>query len=206
MTVTTIYANANDGELLSSSNTYSKARSGSGSSKFLNANTTAFMTVGQLFSSPTYYCYEGFMEFDTASIADNQAVSAVVLAWDGAGDGSTTDFTAQARAHDWDGSLDTADWVNGANLSGKTLHATWASTGYSTSYSDFTSEAGFAAAISLTAALELIIVSNRLTNGTTPTGAEYVQMRTADTAGTSEDPKLTVTHATLPRLALMGVG
>lgn len=206
MTVTTIFASTNDGELLSSSNTYSTARSGSGSTKYLNANTTAFLTIGQLFSSPTYYCYECFLEFDTSTIADSDRIDDATLAWDGAGDGSTTDFTAQARQHDWDGSLDTADWIAGADLSSKTLLATWASTGYSTSYSNFTSEAGFPAAISTTVALEIVIVSNRLTAGTTPTGAEYVQMRSADTAGTSEDPKLTVTHVYIPRLALMGVG
>lgn len=195
MTVTTIYATApgGNGNVVCISATYSTARTGGGS-KFGQANHI----VGQGFDGSTYGCYESFLIFDTSSIPDGDSVSAVTLSLDGSIDTSTTNFTARVAASSYDGgAVVTTDYVSGASLPTPVL-ATWASSGYSSSYNAFTENSGFKNAINKTGNTSLIIYSDRHAGNNTPTNEEFVTFLDADASGTSTDPKLDITHTTPP--------
>lgn len=208
-TVSTFYSGTSDGYLVSVHATYATARSTfSGGTSVSDADTT--MACGQM-KPGDFQLYEMFVQFDTSAIDDSDAVSQAVLSLYGTVDLSTTDFTAEARLYDWGASLTVADWVAGASLSSLTRVATHASAGFATSaYNDFTEDgSNFRSAVNTTGATRLILVSDRLVAGTEPTGNELWLVSTADETGTTQDPKLVVTHAaaSVPfRRSLLGVG
>lgn len=197
MTTTVFYSGAADGYISSRDDDYSLARAGTGASLSSNANATTGY-VGQAADGAPgflYQCTEGFLSFDTSSLPDGAIITAVTLSLYGDTDSSDTDFTINARAYDWGAALATGDWVAGASLSGNTLLATFATSGFSTSgYNDFTSEAAFLAAINTTGITYIILSSSRHEGNNTPAGDEYVLWNTADETGTSKDPKLTITY------------
>ena len=190
MTTYTIYADTSDGYLQSSNAAYATARSGGGG---LTAYTTGSIIVGQSFyGGATYYIFEGFLGFDTSPIGAGSTVTAATLSLDGQTDNSTTDFTIEAWSRDWGTAITTADWVAGASLSGLTLVASYASSGFTFVYNDFTSEAAFLAAINLTGYTRILLASAKTNANTAPTGDEYITFRAAEASGTSQDPKLVV--------------
>lgn len=207
-TVTTVFSDASDGSITSSSTTYSTARAGS---SLTPSTTSAAETVGQNRAASTRFCFEGFVSFDTSSIPDTDTVSDAVLSIYGAGDSSTTDFTMNARTSNWGATLTTGDWVAGASLSGLTLLATYSTaSGWSAvAYNDFSSGVNMPAAIDKAGITYILLSSSRHEAGNDPAGNEFVNWYAAEQAGTTQDPKLTVTHAvpaTVKNLALLGVG
>lgn len=191
-TVTTLFATAPGGvgSVLSSNTVYATARSGG------TLSTGGDHQIGQQLDVSDYYCLEGFVVWDTSSIADTDTVSAVVLSMDGLANFSTTDFTMVASAYDFGAALPTtADYVAGASLGALTELGTWASSGYLAGYNAFTSSAGFPGAISKTGNTHAIFFSALQRDNTAPTGNEYVVFTDADSAGTTSDPKLDITHA-----------
>lgn len=207
-TTTTVFAGTTDGYVSSTNATYATARSGSG----LAANTTSDLRIGQ--SRPKdYLVEEGFLSFDTSAIDDGDTVSAVTLSLWLTTDSSTANFITEAREYDWGAGLTTADYRPGADLSGLTLMASIDSNGIGATgaYKDFTSEAAFLSATGLkTGTVYLNLSSSEQRLNSAPTGNEFCIWESADTAGTTNDPKLTIVHAAAatftPRLALLGVG
>lgn len=196
-TVTTVYASTADGHVISSSSSYSTARSGG--SLGVNTYGTGAVRVGQATDFIVYECYESFLSFDTSSIPDDDVISSVVLSLNGQTDlSSSADFTVNARVKNWGSSVDTGDWVAGDSLSGLTLLATWSTTSFSSGYNDFSSQSGFASSINKSGTTYIILSSSRHEGGSTPSGAELVDFDSADTSGTSSDPKLTITHDVPP--------
>lgn len=211
-TVDVFFASTADASLQSSSTSYATARAGTGT-LIAGADTSSTGRVGQDLVGSDYYCFEYLISFDTSSIDDAALITDVELALNGSNDQSATDFVIQARLHDWGASVTTADWVAGADLSSKTLLATWNTSGYSVDYNTFTSETAFLSNVSLTGTTYILLCSKEQTDNSAPTGREYVDFNSANTSGTSQDPKLTVTYspvasaagtATLPRLAAAG--
>lgn len=193
-TVTTIYSDAADGYIDSDGlGTYANARDGAGD---LIAVTTGHIVIGQ---GSGGFVWEGFVWFSLAGIADTETVSAAALSLYGQNDTSITDFTIEARERDWGATLTAGDWVAGGDLSGLTLLASFATAGFSTSaYNDLTSEAAFVPAVQAALAadvIRMVICSSRTTSNTEPGGSESVTVYSANQAGTTNDPKLTVTHA-----------
>lgn len=193
MATLTAYSSTADGYIESNSATYSTARAGGGT---LNAIAAAnFCNLGQRLGGD-YYCYEAFLDFDTSSIPDDATITAVELSLCGNGDDSSvTDFDLEARLHDWGASLTTADWVAGADLGGKTLLASKATSGWSASaYNAFTENgSNFRDNINKTGVTRILICSSRHRAGNAPTGNEYVGFLAAEW---SSDPKLVVTYTT----------
>lgn len=194
-TVTTVYAGTSDGLVQSYDSAYSTARSGTN----LTADTTSSLSAGQSYDGLFYYyATQSFVSFDTSAITDSDTVSAIVLASYLYIDNSTTNFVTQAREHDWGASLTTADWVAGASLSSKTLMASIDSNGIGAAeaYKSFTSEAAFLTATNLkTGTVYLLLCSAEQTNNSAPTDSEELLWYSANEAGTTKDPKLTITHA-----------
>ena len=161
------------------------------------------ISVGQWYSNsgePDYIdtsvVYEAFLGFDTSAIGDTDTISAAVLNVTSNADVSTTDFDLQARLRDWGTTVTTADWVAGASLSGLTLLAHYATSGGFTANSayNFVDDA-MPANTSKTGTTRMLLCSSRTVSGTDPSGDEYVAIKSAETTGTTSDPKLTVTYS-----------
>ena len=207
MSTLVVYSDTTDGYIASSNtstgatNDYAIVRAGT----WLVADTTQTnLWVGQDWTydvendENSLSVDEAFLGFDTSSIPDTDTVSAAVFNLTSSGDFSTTDFTIEARLYDWGTGLTTADWVAGASLSGLTLlaHRDTASGWTGNTAYDLTDDA-FAANVNKTGTTRLLLCSSRTTAGTSPTidVREYVNAYSADSTGTTADPKLTVTYA-----------
>lgn len=185
-TTFTIYATV-DGQISSNHTVYSTARAGAN----LALDNDATAATGQLLSGSTEFCYESFLSFDTSSVAGT--ITAVTLSLYGTFDGSTQNFVAEARVHDWGATLETADFVAGADLGTKTLVASRdTASGWAAAYNAFTSEVAFISAINQAGATRLVICSSRHRAGNTPLSDEYVVFSASEAASTTQDPKLVI--------------
>lgn len=197
MTTLTVYADASDGYLYSNGATYALTRSGAG----VQVNTTlTTVPPGQSYDSygAGWEVYEAFESFDTSSIGAGATVTSTVLTVTSDQTYSDTAFSFEARLKDWGATLDAADWVAGASLSGLTLLAHYALGGgfvFGTAY-NFIDDA-FPANVNKTGSTRIIVCSSRTTSGTAPVGDpsyEYAFYRSADYTGTTSDPKLVVVY------------
>lgn len=195
-TVTTVFADQSDGFIESTNATYAIARTGGTLSI---PNESIFdLIVGQ---DGGFDCYECFLSFDTSSIPDSDVVSSVVLDTFLTEDRSLgPDFIVEARESNWGASLTTADWISGAILGSLPLMASISTSGIGSidSYKTFTSEPSFTSATNLkTGFVYLMLSSSRHRLGDPPVGDtdEYIAISPASVSGTTEDPKLTITHA-----------
>lgn len=192
MTTSTFYSTSADGRIQSQSSDYVTCRAGSN----LAATTDSSLNdvVGQKLSGSTYFCWELFLDFDTSSIPDTDVIDSVSLSLWLEDDLSTQDFTVQARLHDWGGTLTTADWVSGANLSTKTLLATLATNGIGSAgaYKAFTSDAAFVSNVSKTGTTYILLNSDRHSGSNWPSGEERVEFGMQESG---HAPKLVVDHS-----------
>ncbi len=189
MATLTVYAKESDGRINSESGAYSGARAGTGT---LSAWTGNLANVGQ-YKNGVYACYKYFNQYDTSSIdAGDDIVSAKEEIYNH-DDATDTNFTMEVREYDWGTSLETGDWIPGADLGDYTLLSSKA-VSPSAGYNEFPDSANFRAAINKTGDTRLVHNSDRHRIGTTPTGREWVQWRTASYTGTDNDPKLIIEH------------
>jgi hypothetical protein len=201
-TVTTFYSDAGDGRIASYSSafgSYSSARDGTANFD-VDTTSTSRALGGQAYDggSFTYLVYEGFISWNTAAIPDGDSITAATISLYGSQDASDTDFTLEIRSLSWTGGgLTSADFVPGGSLSIYTLVADFnTSTGWSTtSYNNLNSYSALLSAINKTGTTAVFVSSNRTRNNNSPTGDEFVSAYYADSAGTTQDPMLTVTHA-----------
>ena len=131
--------------------------------------------------------YSRYFTLFSNSIASSSTVTAVVYSMYGTADASTLDCTLKLWDSTWTTSLDTGD----ANAYA-TERASRSTSGWSTSgYNDWTSGASFPASINKGGEDRLAVVSE----DTPTTNTDYrVQASSADTSGTTQDPKLTITY------------
>lgn len=197
----TAYGITADGAAYSAGSTYSTVRSGAaGVAIDGNGGPTATtdyigQDLGNLVGAGVYWCGEGFFGWDTSSIGSGQTITAATASWYMVADYSTTDFTMNVYARDWGGTLETGDWVAGADLSGLTLVASKATSGIgSAGLKAWTSEAAFLTSVNPTGSTYVLMASSRHAAGTTPTGIELLQLQMADYSGTTQDPKLVVDY------------
>jgi len=201
-TVTTIYSGTNDGDIYSVAGTYTTARAGNELDPLAGGDTISIMQFQN--AGTLYEIQEGFVSFDTSAIADADMVSAVTLDMYLDAAILSTNFTVEARYRSWSPTLTTADWVAGASLGTHPLMASiaTASIGASGSYKTFTSEAAFLTVTGIkTGVVDLLLCSSRHRLGNSPgssgTTQETTRFFASDQSGTSQDPKLTITHAGL---------
>lgn len=204
MTTVTIYSDTADGYCNSSSTSYTSASNGTG----IGASPAAAVGyVGQyIIGGTTYVVHLGYLKFDTSSIPDDAEITSVTLSCYGYNDLSTTDFTVEARLHDWGASLTSADWIAGSALSGKTLLASRSSLGWNTSgYNTFTENgSNFRNNINKTGTTYIVLCSAEHTAQSPPTNDEYIGLYFSDETGTSKDPKLEITYSTAHTKSVSG--
>lgn len=182
----TINPTINSGTISSESGTsYLNARAGD----VLTGLFATVLNVGQqyvpadTYNPEKWFCVEGFVDFSLATVTGTLVSATISLGLQG--DQSTTDFTVEARTHDYGAALTTADWVAGASLGGKTLLATLPTLGIGAdgSYKAMT-ETGTALRDEVTAAgtgiLRMILCSDRQRLGSASTGDEILLFRPYD--------------------------
>ena len=144
----------------------------------------------------TYFIRRGGMLFDTSALGSGATISAAVLSLYYNSDKANAD-AGQAEPHivDFNPASLTDIVVGDWDQFGTTSFATVAYSGISTAqYYNFTLDSNGIANISKTGTSAFGIRSAGDINNSTPTGGNRVSWMSADTAGTSNDPKLVITY------------
>lgn len=188
----TVYSLAADSYLSNMSATYATARSGGGT--FDGPYTSANLPYGQKLVSTTYQFMEIFLSWDTSFIPDTATVTGADIGLYHQNKGVTQDFVIQVRARDWGTSVTTADFVAGADLSALTLLASRTTVGIGTNaYWVLTSEAALLSAINKTGETRVVVTSDRMAAGNTPTTSEFMAVWLNE-KGAGYQPRLVVTY------------
>lgn len=191
MTTYLIYADSNDGHLVSQSTTYSTARTTGAALAVDNSGT--YVKVGQNVSGTTKVVYEAFWSFDTSVIADTEEiVDATINMYSG-----WTRDTEEVSTNpiyffpkNWTAPLTTAQWTNPDTLNtnqvvvnmdylSKSLPYKWRSTGHD----------ALIGAISKTAATKFISISANTLAGIAPNGSQEIWQYSGNT---TNKPYMTV--------------
>ena len=196
MSTTTVYPSTADGYLTSGSDvSYATARSGGAVQEI--HNTANDMWVAQRRkgddSDPYYYCYSGYLDFDTSSIPDTDEISAVTLSLH-AIDFYGTPGALEVYAYDWGKELTFADWIAGADVAAMTLLASYPGTWSGGAYRALTSETAFKAAINKTGVTRLFLCTTNFRTGSAPSDEDGYTFYATE-KGTTYRPKLVIEHA-----------
>lgn len=202
MATTVIFADAADDFVRGTDAVYATARQ-VGSS--IPGPAGLSLQCGQFFTT-AYGCDEALISFDTSTAGTPVTAELRVV---GSNDSSTAaDFTLEARLHDWGTAVEVADFVAGDDLAGKTLLATLTTVGFLVGSSPFGvnifTDVDMAANVNTAGFTRMVLASDRQRTAVTPTGLELVAIRSANTIGTADDPRLTITDATVPLSAPQG--
>ncbi len=204
-TVSTFYSGTGDGFLQGQGSTWSEARAASGTIALNTLNT--YFTSGCDIPGAFYEANQAGFAFDTSAVPDTDEVSAATLSLYVNADLSDVDSTHEVRIVAF-GTLATADFIAGASLSGITRIASIATSGLTgAAYNDFIEDGtGLRDAVNLTGLTELWLTDSVQLSATNPSGRSMVRWSSANEAGTTQDPKLVVTHApaTVPANLTLG--
>jgi hypothetical protein len=195
------YAELSDRVINNINDNYLLTQAGPATSEGLVTSTTA--VVGRWSASSEDFTINQYgVHFDTSAIdrADHAVQSFVVATWFTSVDvdeGAFPENRVEMVASGWDPTFDAADWQNLSQGSpGQVVIARMPLSDVATGqYNDWTSDPGSAAAFS---ALDAYFQCwNFLAYGVDPpsTGENRGIISAADEAGTSQDPRLTVTYA-----------
>jgi hypothetical protein len=195
-TVTTVFSASTDDMIASNNETYATADAGSGTLSLpYEGKEQALEAVGQRFG---YTINQTCLEWDTSSIGAGQEASSVVPSFVSADDNAATDFDVELREFAW-GTLTTADWRTSTQLAALNLLASLNTSGWDSgavNYNDLSAEAAILSwANLLTGTVQGVLCSSR--QGTQPSVGvpEHVGLILSEATGTTQDPKLTITHA-----------
>jgi hypothetical protein len=209
-----VYADTNDASLNSwdgtqydgPQGTYAAARAGTGdngvgviSNLYIGQECGASGGVGE------YHVYEAFVSFNTSAIPDTDTISSAVLtlsALNRFAVGGPASYDIEARLDNFGATVDPADFVPGASLSGLTLlahHTATSSTWTTNTAYDFVADA-LAANVNKTGSTQMLLSIDRTRTGTMTAGGtvnayETLEAYSADAAGTTYDPKLTIIYS-----------
>jgi hypothetical protein len=190
---TTLYSVSDSGHLFAGSGSYD----GAWAHVTGNVTTSGNATLGQTYGAPTYYVYRDGLVFDTSVIPDNDTIFSATLMFYVASDDSDTDFLvtvqnggAYPHVPIVVGDFDKAHYSG----DGGSINTSGISTVAYTSINLNGTGRGW---ISDTGNTTFMLRSSRDIAGTTPTGKEYIVIYSEEEAGTSKDPKLVITHASV---------
>jgi hypothetical protein len=109
----TYYGTTNDNTTRASNSDYATAHSSGGSVSPVGNNA---LDIAQAFSSPTYFVYRAYLEFNTSGIDDALSVSQANLYLTCISDSTATDFNVRIHKFDWASPLSSANML--ANWTG----------------------------------------------------------------------------------------
>ena len=191
MSTTTIYTTTADGYLKSENATYSTARAGGTITKLDNYQD---IWVDQ---APGYLLYCAFLAFDTSGIPDDDEISAATLSlYPHESDAyAGSPGTLEVYAYDFGSSLETGDWVAGADVSALTLVASTTTSGWTTgARRALASQEAFKAAINKIGSTRLFICLSGFRTGDAPASESWFGFHSAE-KGAGYAPMLVVEHA-----------
>lgn len=194
MTVTVVYSDLSDKYIYCSNTDMQTAMDGGGS--FSTSATTTSIYTGAFLSGATHIYMEGYFRFDTSAVGTDSVSDAVFSAISSANN-TTIDVLLEFRALTWDGASGSGDWKTTAQLAALTRVASINTSVYvnSVTYIDHTSDAAFTSEINGSGYTSIIGHFDGHATSTAATGKSYFWYRSSDTTGTTQDPKLTITHA-----------
>jgi hypothetical protein len=203
-----VYGDANDGYINSWDGlddfldgwegSYSVARGGGTLEAYVDHST---FLIGQLRSGGEFFyhyeVYESFLAFDTSAL-NGMSISSAVLNLTCNSHNFSINFDIQIRLRDWGASLTITDWVAGGSLSSLTLLAHLSTSLFPQgSSADFTNDA-MPANVNKTGFTRMVVCSSRTAGNSAPSNDDYVGIRAVDYAGSTSDPKLTITYSEPP--------
>jgi len=200
MATLTVYGSTSDGYIILSDATYNTAWTGASGTV---VDTEGTFTLGQTYTPETYILYRAFLFFDTSSIPSGADITLATLTFYGNSDGSATDFLITIQngqptyPHD---PLAAGDYSK-ANYSGDGGSLTTAGfkTGVGVGKNNvLTLNADGRSWITKAGQTKLCLRSSRDIAGTTPTGAEYVEIVSAESSGAPYRPVLYVEYTVVP--------
>jgi hypothetical protein len=185
METLTVYGDAGDGYIESSDAVYATAAAGNN----LTVSTSATgLLVGQFLTS-SYYIHQSFIKFDTSSLPGGATIDHSDLYFTVYGNHSNTDFTLQVKAYFTWGTLDTSDWRTPTQLTALTTTAGISTANFTTGELDL-----LVGGVTKAGTTYYLLNSSLNASGTAPTVDEYLEIRSADYAGTTSDPRLVVVY------------
>jgi len=156
--------------------------------------TTVNLDIGQTKTAlPTFFCYNTLISFDTSFLGSSAVIISAVLSLYFDDEQAGQDFTIEAREHDFGDTITTADFVAGADISGKTLVASMLrSAATLNQYNALTSDAALLTNINKTGKTRIVVTSSRFRTGDEPAG--FTERITAQMFSAANPPKLTITY------------
>jgi hypothetical protein len=155
----------------------------------------AYMSIGQEWGGSAYYCYRGFVEFDTSGINDTDSITQVNLRMTCTGDNSTTDFTIRIHKYDWSSPIGAAN--REANYDGALdgiYDADWRGTSGMSTNTPYNSQNLDTTWVQKTGITRYTLLSSRdIGAGTAPSGQEKANIASQNNATASYRPYLAVT-------------
>ena len=201
-----------DGYVQDADTTWASTQNGPGEATTTTGNI--FLRAWQI-SGTSWQLHQGFLGFDTSPLGASATVTAYVLTLyaDAAGVNDVDGVTQEWYLYDWGGTLENADFrdcspsTNITNLTKLANQALSSWTDTAGAANDLTRNGAFSS-INKVGTTYMMGLLNRAYDGT-PSGANSVAFRSADEAGTTSDPLLTVTYtvgtARVSNLTQLGV-
>lgn len=154
--------------------------------------TTAF--IGQSWDFTFFNIWRAYLSFDTSEIPDDAIIKSARLYISAHGDFSDTDFLVQVYRYAWAEALCSNREANydGAYGGSATLEGTLRDTADGWVSGTFYNLAVATAGINKTGDTKYALVSKEDVDNSEPAGSEYVDIRTAEYAGTTSDPYLLI--------------
>jgi hypothetical protein len=215
----TVFSDAGDATVRMSSGTFSTARDALTGLSVVNT-ATAYQSVG-LEGGATYNFYIPFFMFDTSVVPSTETVASATLDFSLVGDNSGTASNqwclTQTTQATWN-SLITADYDQRGHLgsegAARVTRKVSTETGYQTMTMNATGSGWIArngetkpASASASGKTQLAVTYTADIDNSAPTTNDYNQLYFADQAGTTNDPKLSITTGVSNSgLLLMGCG
>lgn len=189
-TISTFYAETGDGTIQSTDPVYANASAGSN----LVAATAGVAGTIEHTNAAIITIRNAFFRFDTSSIPDGDTISDVAFSLYKTGAGVFADDNGLSLySYDYGAALTVADWQAPGDLSG--VIATALAAG-GAGYLDFTlSVAPTTAGVAKDGYSGYLVCFGFFASLIVPTGLNSQAFSMADEAGTTQDPKLVVTHA-----------
>lgn len=206
MATTTIYpdsgdpaATAVDGDVRRNSgdSTWSAARDTADGTSANGVVDPQYVVAGRLNATPVYEVYRSFHHFDTSAIPDGDTISgATIDLYDVASSSGSDDIGVQAATTASNTTLAVGDY-DAMTIDTPTEFATRVTSFTGSAYNSWTLNANGIAHISKTGVDKFVFRMARDIDNTTPpdTPRQYRGFSSADQAGTTQDPRLVITHA-----------
>lgn len=194
-----VTAGTADGTVSSIDAVYATMCTGSGLTS--NTTNTSVTIIWSLNGNPTGQYY--FVPFDTSALTAAATITAAVYTFYGntTAERDIDNFNLEVRYKAF-GTVTTADWFDprtptwNALVSGGLLDiGSWVQT---SGTANNLSDSGVYSSISKTSTTEIVVGMSGMNSASAPTGRNEIVTQTADTAGTTTDPLLTITY-TLPK-------